>query len=101
MEPKMIGIGRYEKGAEDIDETIITIAAIRILRTGCKRHPYFYLWATRQQTMEPNKFRIGRDKIYVKDISQTMRTVAAIRILRRLISLDILWRAGVARRLIR
>ena len=60
MEPKIIGIGRHEKGAEDIDETIITIAAIRTLRAGCKPHPYFYLWATRQQTMEPNKFRTGR-----------------------------------------
>jgi hypothetical protein len=34
MEPKIIGIGCYEKGAEDIDETIITIAAIRTLRGG-------------------------------------------------------------------
>jgi hypothetical protein len=34
MKPKIIGIGRYEKGAEDNDETIITIIAIRTLRGG-------------------------------------------------------------------
>ena len=32
MEPKRIGIGRDEKGAEDISQTIRTIAAMRILR---------------------------------------------------------------------
>jgi hypothetical protein len=101
MVPKIIGIGRYEKGAEYIDETIITIAAIRTLRAGCKPQSYFYLWTTRQQTMEPKKNRIGRGKIYGVDISRTIRTVAAIRILRRMSSLDTPWRAGMARRLIR
>ena len=64
MDPKIIGIVRDEKGAEDISETIRTIAGIRIdiLQMGCKPHPYLYLWVTQQQTMEPNKFRIGRNK---------------------------------------
>ena len=81
-ETKKIKIGRDTIVAEDITETIRTIAAIRILRPGSKRHTYFYLWATRQQTMKPNKIRIGRVKKVSKDSRQTMRTIATMRILR-------------------
>ena len=100
MEPKIIEIGRYEKGAEDIDETIIQIAATRILRAGCKPHSYFYFLAKQQQTMEPGKNIFGRSKMYGIDISRTLRTVAAIAILQRMISLDTPWTARMARILI-
>ena len=69
MEPKIIEIGHYEKGAEDIDETAIQIAVTRTLPAGCKLHSYFYLWATQQQTIEPGKNRFGRGKMYGIDIS--------------------------------
>ena len=38
MEPKIVGIGCYEKGAEDIDETIITIAVVRTHYEGAVNH---------------------------------------------------------------
>ena len=81
MEPNKIKIGRDTIVAEDISETIRTVAAIRILRPGSKRHTYFYLWATRQQTMKPNKNRFGRVKKIAEDSTQTVKTIAAIRIL--------------------
>ena len=62
MELKRIGIGRDEKAAEEISETMRTIAAIRILRTGCKP-PYASIYGQHDnRPWSRINLEIGRNK---------------------------------------